>query len=74
MHPDRLFLEAFSQDQSAYAQLILDPALFRCAVPDSPSLAGIVVRSQVAVLELGPGLALVRLTTTNALDSTIGAY
>ena len=37
VHPDRLFLEAFSQDQSAYAQLILDPALFRC---DGPVVSG----------------------------------
>jgi len=28
VHPDRIFFEAFSQDQSAYAMLILDPALF----------------------------------------------
>lgn len=28
VHPDRVFLEAFSQDQSAYVQLILDPGMF----------------------------------------------
>ncbi len=28
IHPDRLFFEAFSQDQSVYACLIVDPALF----------------------------------------------
>lgn len=28
VHPDRLFFEAFSQDQSAYAMLIADPAMF----------------------------------------------
>lgn len=28
VHPDRIFLEAFSQDQSTYVQLILDPGLF----------------------------------------------
>ena len=28
VHPDRLFFEAFSQDQSAYACLIVDPDLF----------------------------------------------
>jgi hypothetical protein len=28
VHPDRLFFEAFSQDQSAYGLLIVDPALF----------------------------------------------
>ena len=28
VHPDRVFLEAFSQDQSTYVQLILDPSLF----------------------------------------------
>lgn len=28
VHPDRLFFEAFSQDQSTYVSLIVDPALF----------------------------------------------
>jgi hypothetical protein len=28
VHPDRIFLEAFSQDQSAYACLIIDPEVF----------------------------------------------
>lgn len=28
VHPDRIFFEAFSQDQSAYAALIVDPSLF----------------------------------------------
>jgi predicted ArsR family transcriptional regulator len=28
VHPDRIFFEAFSQDQSAYVSLILDPAIF----------------------------------------------
>lgn len=28
VHPDRLFFEAFSQDQSVYALLIVDPAIF----------------------------------------------
>jgi len=28
VHPDRLFFEAFSQDQSAYGLLIVDPAIF----------------------------------------------
>jgi hypothetical protein len=28
VHPDRIFLEAFSQDQSVYAALILNPAMF----------------------------------------------
>lgn len=28
VHPDRIFFEAFSQDQSAYAALIVDPAVF----------------------------------------------
>jgi hypothetical protein len=42
------------------------------AVPDSPSLAGLLVRSQVAVVELGTGLAIVRLTSSNALVLTIG--
>jgi hypothetical protein len=28
VHPDRIFFEAFSGDQSAYAALLLDPALF----------------------------------------------
>ncbi len=28
VHPDRLFFEAFSQDQSAYACLVVDPDLF----------------------------------------------
>jgi hypothetical protein len=28
VHPDRIFFEAFSQDQSVYAALIVDPALF----------------------------------------------
>ena len=42
-------------------------------VPDSPSLAGLLVRSQVAVVELGAGFTIVRLTSTNALELTIGA-
>ena len=29
VHPDRIFLEAFSQDQSVYAALILDAAMFQ---------------------------------------------
>lgn len=29
IHPDRIFLEAFSQDQSVYAALILNPAMFQ---------------------------------------------
>lgn len=28
VHPDRIFFEAFSQDQSTYAALIVDPAVF----------------------------------------------
>jgi hypothetical protein len=28
VHPDRIFFEAFSQDQSVYASLIVDPAVF----------------------------------------------
>lgn len=28
VHPDRLFFEAFSQDQSVYAALVVDPAIF----------------------------------------------
>ncbi len=28
VHPDRLFFEAFSQDQSVYAMVVLDPAMF----------------------------------------------
>lgn len=28
VHPDRLFFEAFTADQSAYVQLVVDPALF----------------------------------------------
>jgi hypothetical protein len=28
VHPDRIFFEAFSQDQSAYALLVADPAMF----------------------------------------------
>jgi SWIM zinc finger len=28
VHPDRIFFEAFSQDQSVYAALIVDPAVF----------------------------------------------
>ncbi len=28
IHPDRVFFEAFSQDQSAYVALIVDPAIF----------------------------------------------
>ncbi|MEZ6090462.1 MAG: SWIM zinc finger family protein [Pirellulaceae bacterium] len=28
VHPDRVFFEAFSQDQSVYAALIVDPAIF----------------------------------------------
>jgi hypothetical protein len=28
VHPDRIFFEAFSQDQSAYVSLIVDPAIF----------------------------------------------
>ena len=28
VHPDRVFFEAFSQDQSAYGALIVDPKLF----------------------------------------------
>ena len=28
VHPDRIFFEAFSQDQSVYAALIVDPAIF----------------------------------------------
>mgnify|MGYP000931703397 CR=1 FL=1 len=28
VHPDRLFFEAFTADQSAYVQLIVDPAMF----------------------------------------------
>lgn len=28
VHPDRIFFEAFSQDQSTYAALIVDPAIF----------------------------------------------
>ena len=28
VHPDRIFFEAFSQDQSSYVSLIVDPALF----------------------------------------------
>lgn len=28
VHPDRIFFEAFSQDQSTYASLIVDPAIF----------------------------------------------
>jgi hypothetical protein len=31
VHPDRVFFEAFSQDQSAYGALILDPSLFETA-------------------------------------------
>ncbi len=30
VHPDRLFFEAFSQDQSAYVSLIVDRSIFRC--------------------------------------------
>lgn len=33
VHPDRVFLEAFSQDQSTWAQVILDPSLFRTEGP-----------------------------------------
>src|SRR5688572_23804065 len=29
VHPDRVFFEAFSQDQSAYACLVVDPAVFK---------------------------------------------
>lgn len=29
VHPDRIFFEAFSQDQSVYAALIVDPAVFQ---------------------------------------------
>ena len=42
-------------------------------VPDSPSLAGLLVRSQVAVVELGAGFTIVRLTSTPPLELTIGA-
>jgi hypothetical protein len=41
VHPDRLFLEAFSQDQSACAQLILDPALFRGDGPVVPGTTNV---------------------------------
>ena len=33
VHPDRIFFEAFSQDQSAYACLIVDPGLFELEQP-----------------------------------------
>ena len=42
------------------------------AVPDSPSLAGLTFRLQVVGIELGP-TGIVRLTSTNALEATIGA-
>jgi len=28
IHPDRIFFEAFSQDQSVYAMVVLDPQMF----------------------------------------------
>lgn len=37
VHPDRIFLEAFSQDQSAYGLLILDPSIFE---PEGDVLCG----------------------------------
>lgn len=33
VHPDRVFFEAFSQDQSTYAALIVDPAIFDLEQP-----------------------------------------
>jgi hypothetical protein len=43
------------------------------AVPREPSLVGVVARMQVVGLELDAALALVRVTSTNALQLTIGA-
>ncbi|MFZ2957445.1 MAG: hypothetical protein WA705_11190 [Candidatus Ozemobacteraceae bacterium] len=37
VHPDRLFFEAFSRDQSVYALLIVDPTMF---VPEGPVVTG----------------------------------
>ena len=43
------------------------------AIPNTPSLAGVALRTQVVGLELGPALNLVRTTGTNALLLTVGA-
>ncbi|MCU0866112.1 MAG: hypothetical protein MUC36_20200 [Planctomycetes bacterium] len=42
-------------------------------LPRGPGVAGIVVRSQVVGVELDPAGAIVRLTSSNALELTVGA-
>lgn len=43
-------------------------------IPGSVSLAGLTLRTQVVGLELDATLGLVRITSTNALDLTVGAF
>lgn len=43
------------------------------AIPNNPTLVGLSVRTQVIGLELGAGFALTRITSSNALELTIGA-
>jgi hypothetical protein len=43
------------------------------ALPNTASLAGVAVRTQVVGLEFGPAMNLVRTTSTNALLLTVGA-
>lgn len=44
------------------------------AVPANPAVVGVVVRSQVVGLEFDASLALVRTTSTNAVQLTVGGY
>jgi hypothetical protein len=44
------------------------------AIPNAPALAGMVLHCQVAALEFDPLGAFVALTSTNALQLTIGSY
>lgn len=43
-------------------------------VPADPALVGGQFRTQIVGIELGPGLSIVRLTSSNALELTIGAF
>jgi hypothetical protein len=44
------------------------------AIPDVPALAGTTVHHQIAAVELGPTGALLAVTSTNALQLTIGSF
>jgi hypothetical protein len=43
-------------------------------VPNSPTLAGIVLHQQLVVLEVDAGLAFVQTTSTNAVVATVGSF